>query len=65
MIKKQPDSFYQAPFAIRSPLAIACSKDGSMDVVKFLVEEYGLDPLEGAEVIGLDDTEKYYDYWIQ
>ena len=40
-----------------SPLHIACSKDGSLDVVKFLVEEYGLDPLERMKVIGSDDTE--------
>ena len=31
---------------IESPLLLACSKFGSLDIVKFLVEEYGLDPLE-------------------
>ena len=44
-------------FYIQSPLELACSKDGSLDVVKFLVEEYGLNPLERIKVIGSDDTE--------
>ena len=43
-------------FYIRSPLDLACSKVGNLDVVKFLVEEYGLDPLERIKVFGSDDT---------
>ena len=44
-------------FYILSPLDLACSEDGNLDVVKFLVEEYGLDPLERIKVFGSDDTE--------
>ena len=58
--KEQQDSLHctqSSTFVIRSPLHIACSEDGSLDVVKFLVEEYGLDPLERAKVIGSDNTE--------
>ena len=44
-------------FVMRSPLHLACSEDGSLDVVKYLVEEYGLDPLERIKVIGSDNTE--------
>jgi hypothetical protein len=54
------DSLYHtqsSTFVNISPLDLACSKDGSLDVVKFLVEEYDLDPLERAKVIGSDDTE--------
>jgi hypothetical protein len=42
---------------ISSPLYLACSKDGSLDVVKFLVEVYGLDPLERVKVIGSNTEE--------
>jgi ankyrin repeat protein len=42
---------------IISPLLLACSKDGSLDVAKFLVEEYGLDPLERVKVVR-SDTER-------
>ena len=61
MINEQQESI--TPLVLRhtqcsgSPLYLACSKDGSLDVVKFLVEEYGLDPLERIKVIGSDDTE--------
>ena len=58
--KEQQDSLHctqSSTFVIRSPLHLACSEDGSLDVVKFLVEEYGLDPLERAKVIGSDNTE--------
>ena len=48
---------YSGFFYIKSPLYPACSKDGSLDVVKFLVEEYGLDPLERIKIFGSDDTE--------
>ena len=58
---KQPHSFHPAQsstFISRSPLQIACAVDGSMDVVKFLVEEYGSDPLEGTKLVGADNTEE-------
>ena len=48
---------YSGFFCIRSPLDLACSKDGNLDVVKFLVEEYGLNPLERIKVVGSDDIE--------
>ena len=44
-------------FVISSPLDLACSEDGSLDVVKFLVEENGLDPLERVKITGSNDTE--------
>jgi ankyrin repeat protein len=59
---KQQDSLHHtrcsAFIYIQSPLHLACSKRGSMDVVKFLVEEYGFDPLEKVKVIGSDDIEE-------
>ena len=64
MINKQQDSATPLHhtqssgfFVIGSPLYPACSKDGSLDVVKFLVEEYGLDPLERVKVVGSDNAE--------
>ena len=57
---KQQDSLHctqSSTFVIRSPLLLACSEDGSLDLVKFLVEEYGLDPLERVKIIGSDNTE--------
>ena len=48
-------------FCIRSPLDLACSKDGSLDVVKFLVEEYGLDPLERMKIIGSDGITQLFE----
>ena len=60
-INKQQNSLHptqSSTFISRSPLYLACSKDGSLDVVKFLVEEYGLDPLERVKVIGSDNTEE-------
>ena len=59
-INEQQDSLHRTQsslFVVSSPLDLACSKDGSLDVVKFLVEEYGLDPLERVKIIGSDDTQ--------
>ena len=59
-INEQQDSLHHTKssiFIIRSPLYLACTKNGNLDVVKFLVEEYGLDPLERAKIIGADNTE--------
>ena len=58
-INEKQDSFDHTQSSIFiniSPLDIACTQEGSLDVVKFLVEEYGLDPLERDEIIGSDDT---------
>ena len=59
-INEQQDLLHDqsSTFVIRSPLYLACSEDGSLDVVKFLVEEYGLDPLERVNVIASIDTER-------
>ena len=45
---------HNVSFCIQSPLHLACSKNGSLDVVNFLVEEYDLDPLERMKIIGSD-----------
>ena len=58
---KQQNSLHHtqsSTFVRRSPLYLACTENGSLDVVKFLVEEYGLDPLERVKVIGSDNTEE-------
>ena len=55
-IAEELDSSHQAQsrtYMALSPLHIACF-GRSMDVIKFLVEECGLDPLEKAELIGSD-----------
>ena len=68
MINKQQFEEFTTPLVFRhtqfsgfslilSPLDLACSEDGSLDVVKFLVEEYGLDPLERIKIIVSDDIE--------
>jgi hypothetical protein len=60
-INEQLDSLHHtqnSTVIIKSPLHLACSEEGSLDVVKFLVEEYDLDPLERVKIIGSD---VYYD----
>ena len=58
---EQPDSFYRtqsSTYISRSPLQVSCAVQGSMEVVKFLVEEYGYDPMEGTELVGANNTEE-------
>ena len=56
------DHAHSNVFIVTSPLHVACSPIGSMDVVRFLVEGYGLDPLERGQVSGSDNTKKL-SYW--
>ena len=55
------DSSYRVQsgtYLSRSPLQVACARLGSMDVIKFLVEGYGFDPMEGVELVGADNKEE-------
>ena len=49
-------------YTIESPLHLACSENGSLDVVKLLVEEYSSDPLErSVNYTELDDGNVIHD----